>query len=93
MERFVLSVEMESLLMRHALQASAARLTACKESRRKLESGGLDWESGSNFFLLFSSRKNSQKIKQVKNFVIFAKIDKVTFVNFANLNLSCINSY
>lgn len=79
--------------MRRALQASAARLTAYKESRRKLESGGLDWESGSNFSLLVSSRKNSQKMKQVKNFVVFTKIDEVTFVNFANLNLSYINSY
>lgn len=93
MERFVLSVEMESLLMRHAPQASTTRLTACKESRRKLESGGLRWESGSNFFFFVSSRKNSQKMKQVKNFVICAKIDKVTFVNFANFNLSYINSY
>lgn len=33
-QRFVLSVEMESLLMRHALQqVSALKLTAYKESR------------------------------------------------------------
>ena len=33
--------------MRHARQASAVRLTAYKESRRKLNSEGLEQESGS----------------------------------------------
>lgn len=66
--------------MRHALQASAVKLTAHKESRRKLNSGGLELESGSNLLsqlFLFPSKKNSQKMKQVKNSVVFEKVNTV----------------
>lgn len=39
--------------MRHTLEASAVKLTTYKESRRKLNSGGLEWESGSKLCLNF----------------------------------------
>lgn len=77
--------------MRLALPASAVKLTAYKESRRKLNSGGLEWESGSSFCLnfLLSSGKNSQKNKQIKNSVIFETMND--FFHCANLNLRYFN--
>lgn len=75
------SIQIESLLMRwQALQASAANLAAYKESRWKLNSIGLEWESGSQCLpqhFIFQQEEHPEKGmgKSLQN--IFKKKDHI----------------